>query len=193
MDDDTGPIDASLWEEVSAKVDRSYSKSSDTNASTVRRQKINSEVEDTSPRAVLEGPESSAWSECSSRKFLLSESSSGEEEIGLCVTNPVQKRCIQSLWKSFATKRWQSFPSSYKKKELEISEPVLVAPGTSGEEGAPRTDAAGAILSEARKRSWKTFTYKEVSLATNDFDSGQCYALDNCWMLQTEGQIALIG
>lgn len=140
------------------------------------------EVEVCSPRAVLDGPDSSAWSErSSSRKSLLNGSSSGEDEVGHSgISHPPHKHCMQSLWKSFASKKWQSFPSSYKKKELSISEPVsCTTPDMLCIEGAPEGEASdqepeGEFLSVApnAKRSWLTFSYEEISLATNNFDQG---------------------
>ncbi|CAK9219664.1 unnamed protein product [Sphagnum troendelagicum] len=85
---------------------------------------------------------------------------------------PQQKHCIQGLWRSFATKRWQSFPSSYRKKEMTISDPILVNPEDVEEDSFGQQDAAHSLLSAAgnQRRSWKTFTHEEISLATNNFD-----------------------
>lgn len=145
------------------------------------------EVEECSPRAVLDGPD---WSErSSSRKSLLNGSSSGEDEVGHSgISNPPHKHCMQSLWRSFASKKWQSFPSSYKKKELSISEPVsCTTPDMLGTEGAPEGEASdqdfeGEFLSVApnAKRSWLTFSYEEISLATNNFDQGDILVYKLC-------------
>lgn len=119
-------------------------------------------TDDASPRTVLDGPESSTsgWSDFSSKKNLLPFDES---------VQPSQKHCMQSLWRSFASKKWQSFPSSYKKKELSISDPVLLA--------SPRSQNGASELHEesvddllSAKRSWQTFSYEELSLATNNFD-----------------------
>ncbi|KAH8966450.1 hypothetical protein BDL97_03G025700 [Sphagnum fallax] len=152
-----------------------------------------------SPRAVLEGPGSSAESEAGSSPTSTSYAvdieanawtalpttretlgnvplpTAADDGAGFCSMSsliPQQKHCIQGLWRSFATKRWQSFPSSYRKKEMTISDPILVNPEDVEEDSFGQQDAAHSLLSAAgnQRRSWKTFTHEEISLATNNFD-----------------------
>ncbi len=154
-----------------------------------------------SPRAVLEGPGSSAESEAGSSPTSTSYAvdieanawtalpttretlgnvplpTAADDGAGFCSMSsliPQQKHCIQGLWRSFATKRWQSFPSSYRKKEMAISDPILVNPEDVEEDSFGQQDAAHSLLSAAgnQRRSWKTFTHEEISLATNNFDPG---------------------
>lgn len=173
VDDESGPINAALWVEELKNVKNLRKNDS--------RQDLKAcDAERGSPRAVLEGPDSSGWSESSSRKSLLNISFTGDGEpdySGLAA--PSQKHCIQSLWRSFATKRWQSFPSSYRKKELSISDPVLLSPpGTDGEEDllpeASDQESVDDLLSVScsARRSWQTFSYDDIALATNNFDPG---------------------
>lgn len=173
VDDESGPINAALWEEGS-KIEKNFRKNNS-------RQDLKFDAEKGSPRAVLEGPESSGWSESSSRKSLLSFSFTGEvgtDYSGLA--QPSQKHCMQSLWRSFATKKWQSFPSSYRKKELSISDPVLMSPSDRNGEEGPQSglsdqECVDDLLSVSynAKRSWQTFSYEDISLATNNFDPGE--------------------
>ncbi|XP_073387137.1 receptor-like cytosolic serine/threonine-protein kinase RBK2 isoform X5 [Physcomitrium patens] len=170
VDDESGPINAALWEEGS-KIEKNFRMNNS-------RQDLKFDAEKGSPRAVLEGPESSGWSESSSRKSLLSFSFTGEvgtDYSGLA--QPSQKHCMQSLWRSFATKKWQSFPSSYRKKELSISDPVLMSPSDRNGEEGPQSglsdqECVDDLLSVSynAKRSWQTFSYEDISLATNNFD-----------------------
>jgi hypothetical protein len=173
VDDESGPINAALWEEDLRNV-RNLRKSDS-------RQDLGKccDGDRGSPRAVLEGPESSCgWSESSSRKSLLNISFTGDGELDYTgLAAPSQKHCMQSLWRSFATKKWQSFPSSYRKKELSISDPVLLSPHG---EVSPHTepsdqDSVDDLLSVScsAKRSWQTFSYDDIALATNNFDPGR--------------------
>ncbi|KAH8944437.1 hypothetical protein BDL97_13G110500 [Sphagnum fallax] len=62
------------------------------------------------------------------------------------------------LWSSFANKRLQSsFPASYRKKKMTISEP-----------NDTHSLLMTAVVKE--KHSWETFTHQEISLVTNNFD-----------------------
>nr|XP_024382715.1 receptor-like cytosolic serine/threonine-protein kinase RBK1 isoform X3 [Physcomitrium patens] len=167
VDDDSGPINAALWEECS-RYERNF-----------RRNDMKCEAARGSPRAVLEGPESSGWSESTSRKSLLSLSFTDEVEddhTGLAQSS--QNHCMQSLWRLFAIQKWQAFPSSSKKKELRISDPVLItSSGRSDEEephlGPSDHESVHDLLGVScnAKRSWQTFSYEDISLATNNFDS----------------------
>ncbi|CAM6028388.1 unnamed protein product [Sphagnum balticum] len=121
--------------------------------------------------------EANAWTALPTRETLgnVSLPTAADDAAGFCSISsliPQQKHCIQGLWRSFATKRWQSFPSSYRKKEMTISDPILVNPEDVEEESFGQQDAANSLLSAAgnQRRSWKTFTHEEISLATNNFD-----------------------
>ncbi|KAG0582755.1 hypothetical protein KC19_3G083200 [Ceratodon purpureus] len=171
VDDESGPINDALWEEDLKNVKNLRKNDS-------KQDLKGCDAERGSPRAVLEGPESSGWSESSSRKSLLNTSFTGDGEYDYTgLAAPSQKHCMQSIWRSFATKKWQSFPSSYRKKELSISDPVLLSPpGRNGEEG-PQTEPSDQecvddllSVSCSAKRSWQTFSYDDIALATNNFD-----------------------
>ena len=173
VDDESGPINAALWEEDLKNL-RILPKNDS-------RQDLKCcDTERGSPRAVLEGPESSGWSESSSRKSLLNVSFTGDSEPDYtALPIPSQKHCIQSLWRSFATKKWQSFPSTYRKKELSISDPVLLSPPGRNDEEGPQTGPSDQecvddllSVSYSAKRSWQTFSYEDIALATNNFDPG---------------------
>lgn len=59
-----------------------------------------------------------------------------------------------------------------------ISEHVLITPDNGeASEINQKEDAAGSLLRAATngKQSWKTFFYKEIALATNDFNPGLFY------------------
>jgi hypothetical protein len=91
---------------------------------------------------------------------------------------PQQKQGKPRLWKSFVQKQWQYFPSSSYKKDMVISEHVLITPDNGeASEINQKEDAAGSLLRAATngKQSWKTFFYKEIALATNDFNPGLFY------------------
>lgn len=170
VDDESGPVDASVWE-VGLRNERSFPKNDS-------RQDFKCEADRGSPRTVLEGPDSSGWSEASSRNCLANVSFYGEDGAdftGLVQSN--QKHCIQGLWRSFATKKWQSFPPSTRKKQLSISNPVLLsAPGMSSEEatqtGLSDQECVDDLLrfSSSVRRSWQTFSYDDIAFATNNFD-----------------------
>lgn len=163
VDDESGPIDASLWEE-GLRNERSFPKNDS-------RLDVRCDAERGSPRTVLEGPDSSG--------SLYDED--GGELTGL---QSNQKHCIQSLWRSFATKKWQSFPTTNRKKELTISDPVLLTPpGMNREEATPAGPSAQEYVNDlltvscSARRSWQTFSYDDISLATNNFDPGESAGL----------------
>lgn len=172
VDDESGPIEASRWEE-GLRNGRNCRKNDS-------RQDLKCEGERGSPRTVLEGPDSNGWSELSSRKSLSNLSlyaEDGADFTGLAQLN--QKHCIQSLWRSFATKKWQSFPMSNRKKELSISDPVLLTPPSMNGEESPHTgpshqECVDDLLSVScsARRSWQTFSYEDIAYATNNFDPG---------------------
>ncbi|CAK9228866.1 unnamed protein product [Sphagnum troendelagicum] len=131
-----------------------------------------------SPTSSSHCEESNEWSSTlASRTGLLIGSTPNEDEAERAsVSVPQQKQGKPSLWKSFSHKRWQSFPSSYRKKNMVMSDPILVTPDSSSielleidHEGDVH-DASSLLQAAANaKRSWQTFSYKELALATNDF------------------------
>ncbi|KAH8959263.1 hypothetical protein BDL97_06G070100 [Sphagnum fallax] len=199
-DDQAGPIDGAIWE--CQPVNASNDTVAAAAATRVRcRQEVPKGEKGggkCSPRAVFEGPgssrttdsegssptssshceESNEWSSTlASRTGLLIGSTPNEDEADRAsVSVPQQKQGKPSLWKSFSHKRWQSFPSSYRKKNMVISDPILVTPDSSSIElleidHEGDVDDASSLLQAAAnaKRSWQTFSYKELALATNDF------------------------
>lgn len=65
---------------------------------------------------------------------------------------------------------------------MTISDPILVNPEDVEEESLGQQDAANSLLSAAgnQRRSWKTFTHEEISLATNNFDSENLVGKGGC-------------
>jgi hypothetical protein len=63
---------------------------------------------------------------------------------------PQQKQGKPRLWKSFVQKQWQYFPSSSYKKDMVISEHVLITPDNGeASEIYQNEDAAGSLLRAA--------------------------------------------
>lgn len=198
VDDESGPINAALWEEHNSRINNSIRRNDNLpihhQSCTVDAVELRAAG---SPRTVLEGPElsgSGPWSEFSSKKSLLNFSFNGDEGAsdasGLVLCQPSQRHCMQSLWRSFATRKWQSFPSSYRKKELSISEPVLLSPPScryGGDEigASSELECVEDLLSVdcSAKRSWQTFSYDDLSLATNNFDPGEWWNFTLCMRL----------
>ncbi len=131
-------------------------------------QELKGEKVGCSTRAVLEGPgsrtdsegslstsnshhrESNESSTASWRKGLSIGSSTNEDETGACESVPQQKQGKPRLWKSFVQKQWQYFPSSSYKKDMVISEHVLITPDNGeASEIYQNEDAAGSLLRAA--------------------------------------------
>lgn len=163
VDNESGPINACLWDEDFSDKMNSIQKFN------ISRQDSRCDAERDSPRAVLEGPFSSG-SPNFSRKSVLNSTFDVEnlsDHTGL--TQSTQKHCIQSLWRSFATRKWQSFPTSYRKKDLSISDPVLQNPQAQAEPLFQECVDDFLSTSCSIRRAWQTFSYDDISLATNNF------------------------
>jgi hypothetical protein len=111
----------------------------------------------------------------------LSAAAANDDLLYVILLDPTANTLHPGLWRSFANKRLQSsFPSSYRKKKMTISElSVLRNPEEIQElptsSSYDQKDDTHSLLMTAvvkEKHSWETFTHQEISLATNNFETG---------------------
>lgn len=111
----------------------------------------------------------------------LSAAAANDDLLYVILLDPTANTLHPGLWRSFANKRLQSsFPSSYRKKKMTISEPSILRNPEEIQELPTshhkiKKDDTHSLLMPAvvkEKHSWETFTHQEISLVTNNFDPG---------------------